>query len=116
MHKAQSPYSVNMLGAIAARAAIEDPAFVRAYVGQVLEARQLCYDGLRRLDVRYWPSEANFILFVSPKPPKELVAALRAKGILVRDRSHDIAGTVRVTIGTPEQTRRFLAELEAEVR
>ena len=113
MHKAQSPYSVNMLGAVAARAAIEDTEYVRAYVSQVLEARDLCYRGLERLDVAHWKSAANFVLFASPKPPKELVQNLRARGILVRDRSHEIPNTVRVTIGTPPQTERFLAELES---
>jgi histidinol-phosphate aminotransferase len=113
MHKAQSPYSVNMLGAIAARAAIEDAEFVRSYVEQVLEARQLCYEGMSRIGVRYWPSEGNFVLFVSPKPAKELVSKLRGTGVLVRDRSHEIEGTVRVTIGTVEQVKRFLRELEA---
>ena len=113
MHKAQSPYSVNMLGAVAARAAIEDTEYVRAYVSQVLEARDLCYRGLERLGVAHWKSAANFVLFESPKPPKELVQNLRARGILVRDRSHEIPNTVRVTIGTPPQTERFLAELES---
>ena len=113
MHKAQSPYSVNMLGAVAARAAIEDTEYVRAYVSQVLEARDLCYRGLERLGVAHWKSAANFVLFESPKPPKELVQTLRARSILVRDRSHEIPNTVRVTIGTPPQIERFLAELEA---
>jgi len=113
MHKAQSPYSVNMLGAVAARAAVEDTEYVQAYVSQVLEARDLCYRGLERLGVAHWKSAANFVLFESPKPPKELVQNLRARGILVRDRSHEIPNTVRVTIGTPPQTERFLAELES---
>jgi histidinol-phosphate aminotransferase len=30
----------------------------------------------------------------------------------VRDRSYEIAGCVRVTVGTRDQMRRFLAELE----
>ncbi len=37
---------------------------------------------------------------------------LRDMGVLVRDRSYEIAGCVRVTIGTRDQMRRFLAELE----
>jgi histidinol-phosphate aminotransferase len=113
MHKAQSPYSVNMLAAVAARAAIEDTEYVRRYVEQALEAREMCYRGLERLGVAYWKSEGNFVLFRSPKPARELVQTLRQRGILVRDRSHEIAGTVRVTIGTPAQTERFLADLES---
>lgn len=115
LHKAQSPYSVNMPAAIAARAAIEDKAYVDGYVREVLEARERCYAGLQRLGVKHWKSQGNFVLFVSPVAPKELCAGLRAQGILVRDRSHEIPGTVRVTVGTKDQVDRFLAELEARI-
>lgn len=37
--------------------------------------------------------------------------ALRERGVLVRDRSYEIAGCVRVTLGTRAGTERFLAEL-----
>ncbi len=45
---------------------------------------------------------------------KEIVAALNRKEILVRDRSSDFAGEgyVRITLGTPAQTRRLLSELK----
>ena len=33
-------------------------------------------------------------------------------GVLVRDRSYEIAGSVRVTIGTREQVARLLKALE----
>jgi histidinol-phosphate aminotransferase len=37
---------------------------------------------------------------------------LRDQAILVRDRSYEAAGCVRITVGTREQTRRLLAALE----
>ena len=116
MHKAQSPYSVNMPAAIAARAAVEDTEYVAAYVEQVLSARERCYEGLRRLGVKHWPSEGNFVLFVSPVAPRGLCTALREQGILVRDRSHEIPNTVRVTVGTMEHVNRFLTALEAQLQ
>jgi histidinol-phosphate aminotransferase len=36
---------------------------------------------------------------------------LRRRGVLVRDRSYELAGCVRVTVGTRDQIRRFLEEL-----
>jgi histidinol-phosphate aminotransferase len=42
----------------------------------------------------------------------EVRDALRAKGILVRDRSYEAPGCVRITAGTREQTRCLLAALE----
>ena len=38
--------------------------------------------------------------------------ALREKAILVRDRSYEIPGGVRITVGTRDQARRVLDELE----
>lgn len=112
MRKAQSPYSVNLLGAMAVRAAVQDTEYVESYVAEVLAARQMVYEGFDRLGIRYYPSQANFVLFEAGARSLELRDALRARGVLVRDRSYEIAGCVRVTVGTREQIRRFLDELE----
>jgi histidinol-phosphate aminotransferase len=112
LHKAQSPYSVNTLAAIAVRAAICDTAYVENYVKEILAARESLYEGLRKLGIRYYPSQANFVLFYAGDRSIFLRDQLRARGVLVRDRSYEIAGCVRVTVGTREQVRRFLDELE----
>jgi histidinol-phosphate aminotransferase len=110
--KAQSPYSVNTLAVIAARAAVQDRDYVANYVTEVLEARRLACEGFDRLGIRYFPSQANFVLFYAGERAVPLRDALREHGVLVRDRSYEIPGCVRVTIGTREQIQRFLAELE----
>jgi histidinol-phosphate aminotransferase len=112
MHKAQSPYSVNMLAALAARAAVRDGEYVADYVKEILAARELASEGLKSLGIRFYPSRANFILFHAGERAIPIRDALREKGVLVRDRSYEIAGCVRVTIGTRAQIERFLAELE----
>ena len=112
MHKAQSPYSVNMLAALAARAAVKDTEYVASYVREVLAARELACEGLKRLGIKTYPSQANFVLFQAGERAIPIRDALREKGVLVRDRSYEIAGCVRVTIGTRAQIERFLAELE----
>ncbi len=112
LHKAQSPYSVNALAALAARGAVRDTAYVRRYVEEVLAARELLYDGFRRLGVAYVPSQANFVLFRAGARAIEIRDRLREAGVLVRDRSYELPGSVRVTVGTRQQVERFLAELE----
>ena len=112
MHKAQSPYSVNMLAALAARAAVRDGEYVAQYVREILAARELACQGLAGLDIRFYRSRANFVLFYAGERAIPIRDALREKGVLVRDRSYEIKGCVRVTIGTRAQIERFLAELE----
>ncbi len=112
LHKAQSPYSVNTLAILAAQAAVEDTDYVRSYVAEALAARELLCLGLEKLGIGYVPSSANFVLGRFGNRAIEVRDALRARGILVRDRSYEAPGCVRITVGTREQTRRMLAALE----
>ena len=112
LHKAQSPYSVNAVAALAARAAVQDRTYVEKYVTEVLAARELLYVGLEKLGIPYYESKANFVLMKLGERAIPVRDELRRRSVLVRDRSYELAGCVRVTVGTREQVRRFLSELE----
>ncbi len=112
IRKAQSPYSVNMLAAMAARIAVQDRKFVEDYVLEILAAKELLYIGLEKLEIPYFMSQANFVLFQAGERAIEVRDELRDRGVLVRDRSYEIPGCVRVTVGTREQVERFLKELK----
>lgn len=112
LHKAQSPYSVNTLAAVAALGAIRDEEYVGRYVEEVLAARDEIYRRFERMGIEYVPSQANFVLFRAGERAIEVRDKLRAKSVLVRDRSYELPGCVRVTVGTREQVARFFEELE----
>jgi histidinol-phosphate aminotransferase len=111
LHKAQSPYSVNAVAALAARAAIQDKTYIEKYVTEVLAARELLYVGLEQLGIGYYESKANFVLLEAGNRAIPIRDELRRRGVLVRDRSYELPGCLRVTVGTRDQIRRFLAEL-----
>ena len=71
-------------------------------------------EGLRELGVEFFPSQANFILMKIGLKHKEFVAAMRAQGVLLRDRSADPGcdGYVRITIGVEEHVDRALTALK----
>jgi len=112
LHKAQSPYSVNVLAAVAAQAAIEDTAYVQSYVDEVLAARELLYKGFDERGIRYYRTQANFVLFRAGDRAGDICTHLRERGVLVRDRSYELPGCVRVTVGTADQMQRFFEALE----
>ena len=112
LHKAQSPYSVNTVATLAAHAAIQDKTYIEKYATEVLAARELLYVGLENLAIPYYESKANFVLFEAGARAIGIRDELRRRGVLVRDRSYEIPGCVRVTVGTRDQIRRFLTELE----
>ncbi len=112
MRKCQSPYSVNGLAALAAAAAVDDPHYVKEYVAEILKARDALYEGFGRRGIDYYRSQANFVLFRAGGRAIEIRDYLRDRGVLVRDRSYELPGCVRVTVGTREQVERFFAALE----
>jgi histidinol-phosphate aminotransferase len=112
IRKGQSPYSVNVSAVTAALEAVRDRAFIRRYVAEVLRARKVLCVELTRLGWNYFPSDANFILVNFGSHARRLCALLGKQGILVRDRSYELPGCVRITVGTEAQTRRLVEALK----
>ncbi|HEX4039864.1 MAG TPA: histidinol-phosphate transaminase [Acidobacteriaceae bacterium] len=114
MRRAISPYSVNSVALACLSAALDDEDYLRWYVAEVLAAREQLESALRRLGVPYWPSQANFVLADIGPRHREFVTAMRATGVLTRDRSADpgCVGCVRITVGTREQMQQGIAALE----
>lgn len=108
-------FNLNVVAVAALRAAIADTQYTPWYVAQALESKALLYGALDRLGLPYWKSEANFVLVNAGNRVQEIVAGLRAKGVLVRDRSreHGCAGCFRITMGPVEHTKTAIAALEA---
>jgi histidinol-phosphate aminotransferase len=114
MRRAISPYSVNSVALACLAAALDDEEYLRWYAGEVLASRTEFQATLDRLAVPYWPSQANFVLVNIGSKHRELVHAMRQRGVLVRDRSSDPGcdGCVRITIGPREHMQRAIAALE----
>ena len=70
--------------------------------------------GSRWRDVRRHglPSDANFVLFVPPKPAAEVWQGLVDRGVLIRDLSSVVPNALRVTAGTGAEVDLFLSALE----
>jgi histidinol-phosphate aminotransferase len=113
VRKVSSPYNVNGVALDCLPVALADDAYVQWYAREVHAGRARMMDGLRALGVEFFPSEANFVLMKIGPKHKELVAAMRARGVLLRDRSADpgCAGYVRITIGVEAHVTRGLDAL-----
>ena len=109
MHKAQSPYSVNMLAAVAAKAAVQDVTYVNAYVAEALQSRKRSSRRVWKNSVSVRPEPGEFHPHASrQRAAKEIRDALRGHAILTRDRSYEIPGGLRITLGTVAQTESLL--------
>jgi histidinol-phosphate aminotransferase len=113
VRRVSSPYSVNGVALACLEAALDDRQYIAGYVAQVLEGRAMLEEFYRGRGIRYWPSEGNFVLAYFGDYRQALVAEMRRRGILVRDRNSDpgCAGCVRITLGNLSQSERLLREL-----
>ncbi len=118
VRKVSSPYNVNGVALDCLPVALADEAYVAWYVEQVNKGRARMMDGLRALGVGFFPSHANFVLMKIGAKHAELVAAMRTRGVLLRDRSSDPGcdGYVRITIGIEEHVTRGLAALQESLQ
>mgnify|MGYP003541820133 CR=1 FL=1 len=66
-----------------------------------------------RLGVTYIPTETNFIMFETALEGKEIYDRLLRTGVIIRPMG---PRKLRVTIGLPEENKRFAAELEKVVK
>jgi histidinol-phosphate aminotransferase len=114
VRKVSSPYNVNGVALDCLPVALADDAYVAWYAEQVRVGLGRMMDGLRGLGVEFFPSHANFVLMKIGTKHAELVKAMRARGVLLRDRSTDPGcdGYVRITIGVEEHVTRGLAALK----
>ena len=77
MRKSQSPYPVNAAALVAAKAAMQDRAFIKRTVREVKAGRQQLERGLKRLAIPYFPSGGNFVLAYLGDRAKKIVANAR---------------------------------------
>lgn len=109
MNRLREPFNTNSLAQKAALAALSD-------TGQVDRSRKTNNEGkkylcgeLDALGIRYVPTEANFI-YIPWEGAAELYGKLLKMGVIIRPMG---PGAVRVTIGLPEENRKFIESLKA---
>lgn len=113
LRRASSPYNLNSVALACLPEALADQEFISDYVEKTLAGRRTLEAELESWSVRHWPSRANFVLMHLGERCREFIPAMRARGILVRDRSNDYGcrDCVRITVGIAEHNQRLLSAL-----
>ena len=114
IEKLRPPFNVSVLNAEAALFALEHADVYAAQAAELRQQRERVFSALRALPgVTPWPSQGNMIL-ARVQDAAATFAALKARGVLIKNVSamHPLlANCLRITIGTPDENTRLLAEL-----
>jgi histidinol-phosphate aminotransferase len=113
LNKTREPFNVNALAQTAAAAALTDKDFVQRSRENNETGKKYLYAELAKLNLKYYPTEANFIFVYVGQDCIAAFQKLMDKGLTVRPmRSFGVNDAIRVTIGTPEQNQKFIAALK----
>ena len=109
VNRVTGPYDVNSFAVIAAFAALKDQSYIDSYVDKVLEARHWLKMQLEKHKVKHHFGGGNYFLIWPKSGATETEKKLKASGILIRsmDKKINLKGSLRVSIGTLEQMKRF---------
>jgi len=103
--------NVNAAVLSAALACLGDPGLVARRRKELNDTRRWLCAELDRDGRRYIPSHANFVMIDVHGDVEPVIRAFRDRQILVGRKFPSMARWLRISIGTPEETRAFLAGL-----
>ena len=115
LNKIKPPYNVNSLTQEKAVEMLERPELINRQIDILKEERAKLEEILPGLDKvkKVYPSDANFLL-VEFEDALSTYQTLLQKGIVLRDRSSQVANTLRITVGTPEENLKLVAALKGD--
>jgi len=112
LNRSRQPFNANAIAQAGALAAIQDEEHIKATVENNAAGLRFFENAFADRGWEFVPSHANFVL-VNVKDGDRVFSELLKKGIIVRAmRGYKLPEWVRISIGTEEQNRRCLEELD----
>ncbi len=115
LNKVRPPFNVGTLSLIAAKAALEDKAFLERSLRLHIEQMDRYEQFAISKGIEYIKSYTNFVTYIFENERlncNELVGNLISQGIIIRDLSSYGMNAIRITIGTEEPNSRLLNFLD----
>jgi histidinol-phosphate aminotransferase len=110
--RVRPPFNVNLPAQAAAAAALDDAEFLAETLRVVHTGLDDLLAALTGLGLTCLPSQSNFIMIRVPGEGRRFFEALLDRGVIVRPlASYGYPDWIRVSVGRPEENRRFIAAL-----
>lgn len=112
LQQVRGPFNVNMIAQAAALASLDDDQQVSKAREVNAAGKNQMYAAFEELNLKYAPSEANFVFVDSGLDSKFVFDELLKRGVIVRTGTpFNLPTWLRVTIGTREMNERFIMAL-----
>lgn len=113
LSKTRDPFNVNRIAQIAAKAALDDQEFLKKAIEVNESGKKYLYKELESRDIKYVPTESNFILVNIVMDSIEVFNKLLKMGVIIRPgKPLGYSEHIRVTIGLPEENKIFIDSID----
>jgi histidinol-phosphate aminotransferase len=113
LQKTRQPFNVNAIAQVGAIAGLQDEEHQRRTKEVTTEGRKFLESEFAKRKLEFVPSVANFVL-VNVGSGKRVFQELLKKGVIVRAMDeYKLPEWIRVSVGTPDQNRKFLEALDS---
>ncbi|MDC7224383.1 MAG: histidinol-phosphate transaminase [Spirochaetales bacterium] len=113
LYHAKHAFNVNTPAQAAAEAALDDEEFYRKSREMTFSGKKYLYTELDKRGVSYFPTQSNFLCLTFQTEASVLFKGYAERGIVIRDlSSFGMPRSIRYTIGTEENNRRFMEILD----
>jgi histidinol-phosphate aminotransferase len=109
----QAYNAINLFAAVAGRASLLDTEHVAISRTRNSETRGWVVAELQKAGYRTLPSEANFVMIEMRREVRPVIAAFRERGVYVGRVFPPLPQHLRVTVGTMDEMRKFVAAFAA---
>lgn len=112
-NRVRKPFNINSLAQAATVAALDDRDHLEKIKTLNWQGLDYYYQELDRLGLKYWPSQANFVLFDAGRDAGGVFQELLREGVILRPiKPYGFPNYLRMSVGLPEENRAAIAAIE----
>jgi histidinol-phosphate aminotransferase len=113
VNRVRKPFNINSLAQVAVVAALQDQDYIGENRRLTWEGLDFYYAELDKMGLKYWHSQANFVLFDCDQDAGEVYQRLLREGVILRPvKGYGFPTCLRMSVGLPEENRAAIAALK----
>lgn len=112
-NRVRKPFNINSLAQAATVAVLQDREHLERIKKLTWDGLDYYYAELDKLGVKYWPSQANFVLFDTGRDGGEVFNQLLKEGVILRPlKPYKMPTYLRMSVGLPEENAAAIAAIK----
>lgn len=113
LNRIRQPFNANSLAQAGAIAALDDENFLKKTITLVHEGLDYFYDALDRIKIKYFETQANFLLIDIKRDADKVFKHMLKEGVIVRSMtSYEFPEYIRINAGLKDENVRFINVFE----